>query len=155
MCQFNHVAGDVKLRSTNFERVSKLDARCPWVKVRLMLYGYQLDEKAGKPPASKQESKKSASSPALLDVAFAERSSTYAKDLSTNSLQQLQSEVQMQKAFESQIKKTLRHYDQPGVQVDSIDLDRAKTLLLDARGLYLARTGKEVLRAVQPLVDLV
>ena len=45
MCQFNNVAGQVKLKSHNFERVAKLHKSCPWVKVSLILYGYQLSEK--------------------------------------------------------------------------------------------------------------
>ena len=45
MCQFNNVAGQVKLKSHNFERVAKLHKSCPWVKVSLILFGYQLSEK--------------------------------------------------------------------------------------------------------------
>ena len=42
MCQFNSVSGRIKLKSSNFKEVSKLDKSCPWIKVGLMLYGYQI-----------------------------------------------------------------------------------------------------------------
>ena len=105
---------------------------------------------------SAQESKKPASSPAaLLDITFEARSAEYAKDLSSDLLDEMQHEVQVQKEIQSAIKRTLGQYNKPGAFVDAEDLERAKAKLLDARGVYLARAGREAMRAVQPLVELV
>jgi len=82
MCQFNSVSGRIRLKSSSYQQVSKLDKRCGWIKVGLMLYGYQISE-------SSHTSDKAPKEDLAHSPEFASRSETYVKDLNVNSLQEL------------------------------------------------------------------
>ena len=95
MCQFNSVSGRIRLKSSNFNQVSKLDKRCSWIKVSLMLYAYQISSDSNHLKDSDHGSKED-----LSNLDFSSRADTYAKDLSSNALQELQSEAQLQRTSE-------------------------------------------------------
>jgi hypothetical protein len=146
MCHFNIDARRIKLKSSNFMEVSKLDKRCPWIKVGLMLYGYQKSLEGGHSHSSDKDS--------IIDVCNA-RPETYAKDLSSKTLWELRSEVQLQRSFEKEIKKSLNRYETPDLQASGNNQFKADAALQNARGKYLAICGKDTLRSVQPLRDAV
>jgi len=151
MCQFNSVSGRIKLRSCNFHAVSKLDRGCSWIKVGLMLYGYQISSGSGSQPSSSAKGSKED----LSNVEFVPRSETYASNLSSTSLQQLQNEVHVQRSFEKAIKKSLIHYGDPDLHASGGSPEVAAAALLDARGKYLSKCGSRILTVLQPLVELV
>jgi hypothetical protein len=146
MCHFNIDARRIKLKSSDFMEVSKLDKRCPWIKVGLMLYGYQKSLEGGHSHSSDKDS--------IIDVCNA-RPETYAKDLSSKTLWELRSEVQLQRSFEKEIKKSLNRYETPDLQASGNNQFKADAALQNARGKYLAICGKDTLRSVQPLRDAV
>jgi hypothetical protein len=146
MCHFNIDARRIKLKSSNFMEVSKLDKHCPWIKVGLMLYGYQKSLEGGHSHSSDKDS--------IIDVCNA-RPETYAKDLSSKTLWELRSEVQLQRSFEKEIKKSLNRYETPDLQASGNNQFKADAALQNARGKYLAICGKDTLRSVQPLRDAV
>ena len=146
MCHFNIDARRIKLKSSNFMEVSKLDKRCPWIKVGLMLYGYQLSLGGRHSHSSDKDS--------IIDVCNA-RPETYAKDLSSKTLWELRSEVQLQRSFEKEIKKSLNRYETPDLQASGNNQFKAEAALQNARGKYLAICGRDTLRLVIPLRDAV
>ena len=146
MCHFNIDARRIKLKSSNFMEVSKLDKRCPWIKVGLMLYGYQKSLEGGHSHSSDKDS--------IIDVCNA-RPETYAKDLSSKTLWELRSEVQLQRSFEKEIKKSLNRYETPDLQASGNNQFKADAALQNARGKYLAICGRDTLRSVIPLVEAV
>ena len=137
-CQFN-MDGGTKLKAWNYYQVSKIDSRHPWVKVALMLYAYT----------------ESSDAKVQKKVTFDFQKDAYGRDLSLPILQQLQQEVQIQKSFEKAMRATLRHYAEPDYQASGNCESKAATSLQAARGDYLAKAGKAIMRVLQPLKEAV
>ena len=146
MCQFNAVGSQIRLRCSCFEAVANLDRRCPMVKVSLLLFQYLASAEAhGKAATNKDDN--------TFDVVFAGRKSTYAKNITPTLLFELRAEVKFLQRCEKDILCSLMHYGVADVDASFGDSDRACHALLTARGAFLSKAGKMILRLMGPFQE--
>ena len=142
MCQFNAVGGRVRVRSSNFRAVSALDRRCSWAKVAILLYQYLASAEGGSQPSSSKS-----------EVKFQGRKERFASDLSSKLLKELELEAEILCTCEQEIIASLKHYHRPDSFDDSSD--EVMQAQLTARGEYLSKWGKMLMKMVIPLSEAV
>ena len=111
-----------------------------------MLFAYQISW------GHDQDTRSSHKHPQVDFVPLQEK---YAKDLPSEALLELKDEIRMVRVFESAILKSLIYYSTPDLEASDNNQDVADAALQNARGKFLSKCGKQVLRAVLPLVDAV
>ena len=142
MCQFNAVGGRVRVKSSNFRAVSALDRRCSWAKVAILLYQYLASAEGGSQPSSSKS-----------EVKFQGRKERFASDLSSKLLKELELEAEILCICEQEIIASLKHYHRPDSFDDSSD--EVMQAQLTARGEYLSKWGKMLMKMVIPLSEAV
>ena len=135
-CHFHSESDRIKLKSLNYNLVSKLDLKSPWVKVAIMLYGYGI--------TLQKEATKDGSQPSAKDDAFNDDvPDSYSKCLSSTSLSELEKEVQLLRFFQSELQTFLQYYRYPDVSAAGCHKEAATLVVKKARGTFLAKAGKE------------
>ena len=145
LCQFNAVASRVRVRSSDFGAVAKLDPRAPWAKVALLLWQYlgTLNEKHGSQPSRDD----------ILLTTFSGRKEVFAKSLGTTTMKQLQEETRFLMDVEDEIIKTLKHYNTPDVAGDAVKTGCVNSALTAARGAFLSQCGRYLLKVACALAE--
>ena len=138
MCQFNAVSSQIRLRCSCFGAVANLDRRCPMVKVALLLFQYTATAEAHMREDNTHQ------------VVFAGRKAILAKNLGAPLLFELRHEVKFLQRFERDILCSLTHYAAADVQASFGDVNRAAHALLTARGAFLSKAGKMILKLMSP-----
>ena len=150
MCQFNAVGAQIRLRCSSFAGVSTLDRRCPMVKVALLLFQYLVTAEVHEKAANASNKSKDDNT---FVVEFAGRKSTYAKFIGMPLLSELRAEVSCLLRFEKDLIASLQHYRKADVSASFGDEDRAANALMTARGAFLSKAGKLMLRLMRPFEE--
>ena len=150
MCQFNAVGSQIRLKCSSFAAVATLDRRCPFVKVALLLFQYLMTAETLEKAANASNHSKDDNT---FDTEVAGRKSQYAKDIGLPLLSELQAEVNCLQSFEQFLKASLKHYSKADVSASFGDEDKAAHALLTARGDFLSKAGKLILRLIKPFEE--
>ena len=140
-CQFHMVGGKVRVSTKDFGLAATLDARCPWVKIAILLHLYFSTLKQGAGPSYAKPSER---------AHFAGRAEVHAKRLPASYVKQLLQEVAHLLACEKFVKQMLKHYSfDPQVGADPGQVLQARARLLVDVGLHVLRIGSALEQETQ------
>ena len=128
-CQFNMCAGRIRVKSHDFKMASRLDPRCPWSMVALLLSQYVGNIKKGQPSDRCRAS------------TFEGRTETVARKLPQDQVNELVSEPGCVASMETFIKEMLTTYK--GIEPIS---SSQKPKLTNCRGAFLSDCGNSLLK---------
>ena len=143
-CQFDAAARRVRAKPIDFGAVAKLDPRAPWTKVALMFSQY-IGNNGGR----------NGSQPSTKQITFRGRNEVFAQTFSSSAMLQLRTEPGLLNDFEAEIKALLNLYKRPPpTALGGCGTEGPDVVLRTARGEFLAKCGRMLLRVVAPLVTV-
>ena len=137
-CQFHSASGRSRVRPADFGVVAKLDPRCPWVMVAILIFQYASNVSA------------SAGFGHSSSMTFSGRVENFAKKLNAIAFKELEQEGSFVRTLEAFIREMFVHYQIPADSNAHLDSEK----LLDARTIVLSACGRMIVNFASTVNDI-